>query len=400
VRRAHPLTAACVVAATILVVLAEGAFGGQMRDLTGVFPQVPLVQPGLPAAPQAPRAAVRRLGAVGRGTSGPPAAAPPATGSPARPCGVTAKLVPACNILWGVAPAARTARNHEAALRDFEAATGRTQAIYHAYHSGVRQLFPTPNEIKVAREPGHPRLLLINWRPAAASWAAIAAGDKRVDAFLDRLASYLRADFTEPFFLAIHHEPENDVRPHPGSGFTAVDYHNMYRHVVRRLRADGASNVVTVMIFMSYAPWNVKPWWPRLYPGDDVVDWVGWDAYALSDPGWAYGDFAEMINRTTRVAKGWPGMYEWAARHYGTKPFMIAEWGIFRSKRNPGHQAAVLSTVASQLARFPRIKAMCYFDTPNDRGRDSRVEAHPDTLARYRWLGAQPEFQVNLGPLP
>lgn len=395
-RKAHPLAAVSIALATALVVIAEGAFGGQFRLLSGVFPQT-LLPATRTHAPAADHRGAQDLGSVGRGTSTNAGA-----GSGARTgCELGAKLVPSCGVLWGVAPAALTMMNRQVALRKFEAATGRTQAIYHAYHLGIGQLFPTPPEIAIAHEPGHRRLLLINWRPDVATWASIAHGNKAVDAFIDREAAYLKTNFSEPFYLAIQHEPENDVRPKPGSGFTAADYRAMFRHVANRLRARGAVNIITVMIFMSYPPYNVMPWWSQLYPGNDVVDWVGFDAYAYSDPGWGYGDFAEMINRTTTMAKGWPGMYNWVTKHYPGKPLMIGEWGVFRSRKNPGHQAAFLASVAAEIGRYPQLKAMCYFDTPDaGRGRDDRVEATAATLAQYRWLGLQPMFQVSLAPLP
>ena len=100
-----------------------------------------------------------------------------------------------------------------------------------------------------------------------ASWASIAAGNPTVDRYLDRLAAYLKANFTQPFFFTVHHEPENDVIERPGSGYTAADYAAMYRHVVLRLRGDGVTNLVTVMDYMAYAPWNTKPWFNAALPG-------------------------------------------------------------------------------------------------------------------------------------
>jgi hypothetical protein len=397
VRKANPLAAVSLAVAMAAVVVVEGAFGGQFRLLSGVFPQplIPISHLRAPAGTagtlDAGRAAAGRGGAVPDSRS--------ATGS--RPaCTVTAKLVPTCHVLWGVAPGAQTTINQTYALHKFEADTGRTQAIYHAYHRGVDQMFPTPPEIALAREPGHQRLLMINWRPGSTTWAAIARGDARVDTFLDRLAAHLRTDFPERFILAIQHEPENDVRPWSHSGYTALDYRAMYRHIVHRLRARGAANMVTAMVFMAYAPWNVKPWWPQLYPGNDVVDWIGWDTYAYSNPGYGYGDFAQMVDRTTRWAKSWPGMYTWASKRFPDKPFMIAEWGVFQSHINPHHPVDFLGSVATQIGRFPQIRALCYFDTPNAHGHDSRVTATPDLLAKYRWLGAQAMFQVDLAPLP
>jgi len=157
-----------------------------------------------------------------------------------RGCELGWKLVPTCGVLWGAAAGAHTDSRGAHALAKFERKTGRTQAIYHAYHGGIRQLFPTPEEIAIARQPGRNRVLLINWKPESATWAKIARGDRRTDKYLDRLAAHIRKTYPERFFLAIHHEGENEVRERSGSGYTARDYAAMYRHVVERLRARGS----------------------------------------------------------------------------------------------------------------------------------------------------------------
>src|SRR5262249_29472748 len=152
------------------------------------------------------------------------------------------------------------------------------------------------------------------------SWAEVASG--RVDQQLDKIAANITATFPEKFFLVIHHEPEEEVKQTEGSGWTAQDYAAMYRHVVQRLRADGVTNAITVMVYMSYEPWNSQPWFDALYPGDDVVDWIGWDAYSYSDPGkWAYGDFGELMNRGA-YNSSWPGLYTYSVQRFPNKPLM------------------------------------------------------------------------------
>lgn len=354
----------------------------------------------LDAPARRPRGDLAGLGPVANGPGRP--VAPGLPGVPGRPggratCAVSDRLVPSCGVLWGVAPGAHTDAPGAAALARFEESTGRPQAIYHSYHHDT-ELFPTAAEAAIARDPAHPRLLLINWKPPRISWARIAAGDSGVDAYLDRLAAHIRRTFPERFFLAVHHEPEEQVRPKAGSGYEARDYRAMYRHVVQRLRARGATNVVTVMIYMAYVKWNAQPWFGDLYPGDDVVDWVAWDAYAYSRPGYGHGDFAELMNRRSPSAPHWPGFYAWASRTFPAKPFMIAEWGVWRSAENSGHQARFFASVARQIGRYPRIKAMVYFNTPrNQQGYDSRVDGTAEGLRAYRSLGADERFRVSPG---
>jgi hypothetical protein len=171
----------------------------------------------------------------------------------------------------------------------------------------------------------------------------------------------------------------------------------MYRYVVRRLRGNGVDNLVTVMSYMAYVPWNTQPWFPELYPGDDVVDWIAWNSYAYSRPGYGHGDFAEMMNRRSGQYPDWPGFYTWATAQFPDKPFMLGEWGVWHSGRRPGHMARFYESVARQAPLFPRMKALVYFDTAGDqRSRDSRPSRTGAGLAAYRALGAVPHFQVRL----
>jgi hypothetical protein len=304
------------------------------------------------------------------------------------------KLVPTCGALWGVAPGAHTSTPRHLALRDFETKTGRPQAVYHSYHRGT-ELFPTPEEVAIARD----RVLFLNWKPRGASWARIAAGDPATERYLDRLAMHIRHTLTAPFFLTVHHEPENDVQPREGSGYTAKDYAAMFRHVIGGLRERGVHNLVSVMVHMAYIKWTTQSWFEDLYPGDDVVDWVGWDVYAYSEPGHGHGDFAEMMNRRSSDKPSWPGFYNWAAARHPDKPLMLGEWGVWHSPKNPGHQAYFFDTVAKQIALFPRVKALVYFDTPADqRGKDSRVDRTQQGLSAYRVLGQERMFQVRVTP--
>jgi hypothetical protein len=355
-------------------------------------PGVPAVpdRRGVPAVPTTPGPAAPSAKALG----GPRPEAPRAG---AGPCRTGVKLVPTCGILWGVAPGAFTEKRGRSALVTFEKKTGRHQDIYHAYHRGTKQLFPTKAEVAIAREKGKERILFLNWKPAGASWAEIAKGDRKTDKFLDRLAAHITKTYPEEFFFAVHHEAEDNVRQKRGSGYTADDYAAMFRYVVERLRGHGVDNLVTVLVHMAYVPHTTQSWFTDMYPGDDVVDWIGFDTYAYSEPGYGHGDFAELLNRRMESKPTWPGFYNWAVTAHGNKPLMVAEWGVWSSKRNPGHKADFYREVGRQIGNFPNIRAMVHFDTPrNQKGLDSRVDATPEALAAYRRLGKMPIFQVEV----
>ena len=263
---------------------------------------------------------------------------------------------------------------------------GRRAAIVHVYHRGG-QLFPTWQERALARH----RILLINWKPSTrVPWAAVAAG--ALDRRIDRLAAYIRRTFHKKFFLTIHHEPENDVRERRGSGRTAADYAAMYRHVVTRLRAHGVTNAVTVMTYMGAPNWAAKPWFRRLYPGDDVVDWLGIDPYADR----RVRDFAGLVDKTRPDQPNWPGFYRWMQAHFPAKPIMLSEWGVFERPADPGYKESLFTSAGSQIRDYPQIKALVYFDSPRAPRGDTRFDTTPGArrafidLARSRYFSATP----------
>ncbi|MET9336752.1 hypothetical protein [Nonomuraea sp. NPDC003804] len=310
------------------------------------------------------------------------------TESPA--CEVTAKLIPSCGAWWGIAPEIFTGLTSDRALASAEKRMGRTADILHVYHRGS-ELFPTGREIALARDPAHPRLLLVNWKPTFdTTWAAIAGG--ALDRRIDRLADHIRRTFPERFFLTIHHEPEDDVRADPGSGMTATDYAAMFRHVVQRLRAKGVRNAVTVMTYMGAPNWASQPWFEQLYPGDDVVDWVAMDPYVDS----AVRDFDGLVNKTRKDYPRWPGFSRWMQWRFPGKPIMIAEWGVFSA----GHKRAFFESVRAQIGRYPQIKALVYFDSPRAPRGDTRFDTDPGAARAFTTLATDPHFSATSVPRP
>ncbi|TWD83273.1 hypothetical protein FB561_4434 [Kribbella amoyensis] len=292
-----------------------------------------------------------------------PSSAPdrPTPGKSAAGCTVSAILVPSCGVWFGVAANPLGDESWDEALPAFEAALGRTVDIAHYYNASPK-LFPTAEMIKRAREPGKKRILLLNWKPEMGrTWAQVAAGDPEVDQAIDAEAQYLKTTFPEKFFLTIHHEPEEEVVPAPGSGYTAKDYAAMYRHVVERLRSQGVTNAITVMNYMGTPHWGSQPWFEDLYPGDDVVDWIAEDPYIFgSDPEWATG-LGRAIDRVQKSYPAWPGFYTWASKRHPDKPIMLGEWGVDRHLGETKRKA-VFAMMATQLAAFGQVKALVYWN--------------------------------------
>jgi hypothetical protein len=311
---------------------------------------------------------------------------PTPTTTPIQPgaCTVSALLVPSCGVWWGaMANSGNTGLSSDQAFSQLESQIGRPFDIDHYYYKDD-QHFPSQTLINRAHEAGKHRLLLLNWKPATDhTWAQVAAG--AVDARIDSEAAYLKTHFTDKFFLVIWHEPENDVIPTAGSGMTASDYAAMWRHVVLRLRGDGVTNAVTVICYEGTPQWASQPWWPQLWPGGDVVDWMGEDAYSLGTSKVWGGGFAATVNRVDHYSfPNWNGFYNWAQTIAPNKPIMIPEYGAQEIAGDPTHKAAFFLNEASDLRSMPAIKAVVYWNNP---GQPDAIDSTPTSLVAFSQLG-------------
>ena len=322
------------------------------------------------------------------------AATKPAPVSNKAACVTDAKLVPSCGVLWGAAAGGFSSLPRDVELKSWEAKSGRTSTIYHTYHVGD-QKFPTPAEVAMVRDPAKPRVLLMNWRVEYGStWANVASG--KLDARIDAFAARVKAALPEKFFLVLNHEPEDDVRMTAGSGMTAKDFAASYRHVIKRLKAKGLDNMVNVVAYMGNEKWMAQSWWKDLYPGDDVVDWMGLDSYVSSEANYYHaGVFADLLDRR---AKGGEGFYDWASKHHASKPLMVAEWGAYHRIGKVVDKSKQFNSVLPELAKRPQVKAIVYFDTKKDLfgDRDISIDSSPASLASFRKLAQSPKFNVTL----
>lgn len=332
-----------------------------------------------------------------------------ATGSATCTPTFSTNLVPSCGALWGVAADTYLSTQGPNAHRAFEQMSQQHMGIYHYYYRGDTK-FPRQSEIDLANEPGKQRFLLLNWKIASdMSWADVAAG--RADNRIDSQAAYLKQNYTDPFYLAIYHEPEDNVVETAGSGMTALDYRAMFRYTVNRMRANGVTNARYVWNPMGYAKWVVKPWFDQMYPGDDVVDWIGWDPYwFVSSAGkvWPGPDFAGLMtyNEGRQYPDGstFQGTYHHMATRYPNKPLMLSEWGIqedMQSNLSASKKAGLFQSVAQQLPSFPRLKALVYFDKSYGIGDPAPYSTEVDdssaNLAAWRALSAD-SYLVDPGP--
>ena len=305
--------------------------------------------------------------------------------SPSGPCTVSSLLVPTCGAWFGSTanPTGGEQTATDAVARE-ESQLGRGLGIVHVYHVGA-QSWPTPAEVALATDPAAPRTLMVNWKPEdGRTWAEVSAGasDTLIDDTAARITSRLGS---VPFFLTLHHEPENELQG-AGSGFTPADYVAMLRHVVQRLRGDGVSHAVMVWNVMGFAGWGDQGLYPQLYPGDDVVDWIGYDPY--SHGGRPLGQFADSSGTT------FPGFYTWATTAHPGKPLMLAEFGV--ESTFVAERVSVFSSLAATAATMPALKAFLYFNHGPDSvtgTNDYALDSDPRVLAAAQAAFADPYFQ-------
>jgi beta-mannanase len=197
---------------------------------------------------------------------------------------------------------------------------------------------------------------------------------------IDAQAARLKA-FGKPLFMDFNQEPESNVNDR--SYGSAADYAAAFRHIVKRFRAEGATNVTWV--------WNVTGdsedyglYADGLYPGDDVVDWIAWapyNWYRCHDNSWA--SFAETVKP----------FYAWLqANGHAYKPYMLAEYGTRESDTDPLAKGRwfrdELTTV--KAGTFPNLKALVYFDSHAGGCEDWRIDTSTASLDGFRRLANDP----------
>ena len=306
-----------------------------------------------------------------------------------RPCRLGQRLVPTCGgVLAGAYVAPHAGESFGDAVARFEEESAHRAQILHFYYRGDR-LFPSADEVEALdRGPRH-HVLLANWKPDDGyTWRQVADG--AADARLVREATYLQQTWSHRILLAVHHEPENEVRATPGSGYTALDYRDMFRHVVDVFREHGATRVNWVMNYMGAQKWALADWYPELWPGNRYVDWIAFDPYKTAGLGGQDGGFATLVNQYWG-STAWRGAYDWAHRNHPHKPVMLGEWGVGERSDDPTWKADFFRSIPSQLDEFPQLKALVYFDNDDaDVAGNVSIDTTSQSLRGFRdYLGSE-----------
>ena len=386
---------------TAAVLLALGALGA-LAGVVGCAP--PPGGPGTPttsttAPPPTTAAPTTTRPPVPTTTVAPTTSttAPPATTTTAAPgpgpgagCGrVTALLEPTCGAWFGVY--ARTDRsygwNPTVPLEEIEAQVGRRFDVVHSYrdmsNQGRNGVFPDSYD---REQVAAGRILKISWESRIFSsgttltWRQIYDGshDATIDAVGARLAAW-----GEPVFLTFDHEPEDE----PAKG-TDAEYVRAWRHVHDRITAAGADNVIWVWTMMGYSGHYSR--YKALYPGDEYVDWIGYDPYNF---------YVCTGNRTWKSPYDTVHpFYAWLeANHLGDgKPIMLSEYGTAADPADPEAKRRWFEAWPAAVKAHPRIKAVLYFNsagvTTTTDTCNMLLNDTPSSIAGFSTAAADPYF--------
>jgi Glycosyl hydrolase family 26 len=252
-----------------------------------------------------------------------------------------------------------------AAVDAFQEATGTKLPLVQVYHPWAQD-FPDENDKAFV---GQGKTLLISWNGQDS--AKVAAG--AYDDVLRQRAEALKA-LGKPVLLRWRWEMN---RPNIAQTVgTPAQYVAAWKHVHAVFEQAGATNVgfVWCPLASNFASTDAAAY----YPGDDQVDWLCTDVYAIGNNN-SFGDVASDF-------------MTWAATK--DKPVMIGEYGAQQS--DPAAKAAWIAGATAYALAHPQIRAMVYFDADrvDDHGvpRDFRVEADPTVLQAYRTMLATPWF--------
>ena len=326
------------------------------------------------------------------------------------------------------------------AIEGFEEAVGKHQAIVAFSSYWGEDHFPTVDANIVEQHHSMPLIFWSPWdwpyregaedevhKPDRFSLDNVLAG--KSDAYIDRWADGAKA-FGAPMFVSLCNEANGSWFPWsaifygggiPVAGsnpprYTGPEYFKLvYRYIVDRVRARGATNILWVLQLNNYSDpfesWNAMA---QFYPGDDYVDWLGLSVYGMMDPDDPILASARSIlvkalsvyGMTDPDEPKWEvfenmmvSPYEEICRLSPTKPVMVAEWAVgeFPAK---GDKAAWITDGFQQMqTQFPRLHAAIYWHERWQNNRtmlysDLRINSSPAALEAYKkevaapfWLG-------------
>jgi len=288
----------------------------------------------------------------------------------------------------------------------FEQAVGKHQAIIASSSYWGEQTFPSHNLEVIVRHNAIPLIYWSPWDrpyqqdlgPDRFSLDAILAGTW--DFYIDSWAGQAKS-FGRPIFVAWGLEMNGTWFPWSGyfygGGKELGDnlfagpelFKKAYRHVVDRVRAAGADNIIWVFHVNNYS-YPLDDWndFKQYYPGDAYVDWLAMSTYGKQ---FRHDPWISAFDAMTYA-------YDDLCSINPDKPVMLAEWGIGEFPESGNKASWISEAFQTMKTRFPRLKAAVYWNErwQNDDGTYSnlRVTSSETALEAYR-KGVGDSFWVD-----
>jgi hypothetical protein len=302
------------------------------------------------------------------------------------PCSVAQVASRHCGVLLGITTQQPTTQ----AVQRAESEARHKFDVVYRFHD-IDDVIPTADEKKVVAEG---RLLHVSvdarlFAGPRVQWSAIAAG--RYDAQLRKQGAGIAA-LRSPVFVTFEHEADQPDKQIQGTG---PEFIAAWRHVQDVYRAAGATNAVWVWIMMGTA--DSLPRAAKLWPGNDAVDWIGWNVYNAS--GCRLGDI--RADRYVSFADSAKVFYDWLTQNRlslgidTTKPMMISETGSVLYP-DAARTAAWYRAIPNVLRTMPQVKAVSLFDHTGNSACDYRVWRSPVTTQAVSRMAADALFAGHL----
>lgn len=296
-------------------------------------------------------------------------------------------------------------------IESFEKLVGKHQAIVASSSYWGEQSFPTANLDIIRRHHAIPLVFWSPWDrpyhqemgPDRFSLESIIAG--KWDAYIDQWGDAAR-DFGHPLLVSFANEmngtwfpwsgwfngamiPVEKGRDTTGPWQGPEAFKKAYRHVVDRVRARGAANVLWVFHTANYSipaeKWNAIE---AYYPGPEYVDWIGCSVYGQQFRDDPWNSLTSCLDSPYRTL----------CTLDPQKPLILAEWGVGEFPASGSKPAFIKDALETPRTKYPRIKAAVFWNErwQNGNGEYSNLRANssPESLAAYRagvghpfWLG-------------
>jgi len=291
------------------------------------------------------------------------------------------------------------------AIEDFESLVGKHQAIVASSSYWGEQSFPTDNINLIHR---HGSIPLVFWSPWDKPYEEDRGPDRfsltniidgKWDEYIDAWAQSAK-EYGHPFFVSFANEVNGSWFPWSGCFYGAetpipntkpVKYEGpetfkkAYRHVVDRVRAKGARNIIWVLHLMNYSiPQDYWNYAASYYPGSDYVDWIGLSVYGQQYTEDRWSPFPPLLD--------WP--YTEICKLDPNKPIMLAEWGCGEFPKFGSKSDWINDAFRSMKTKYPRLKAAVFWherwQNEDDTYSNLRVNSTPESLESYRKGVADP----------